>query len=546
MKKGIVRILDKEMRYFSLLDDIDIENCVVAIKDCKVKTSSIDNEEKGQNDIVFDGYNFALSPQSYVALISKLLCPSGLLILQYDKELSIRDSQFKTLAKLRLLLFLYGLKGSFTLVGSRVSNGKLIIVTQSSVGDSFVSKIYSIIKILRIALFSARIVNFDVMKLYNSRKKTGGFSSPVYTSYLINESNTSGVLPLTHITYPLAANAGDTVLSKCVRDVFHTSINPKWLIRNVTDSVTEDYVREINSTAGVVIGGGGLFLPDSNKNSKSGWQWPCDEEALSKIKVPIIVFAVGYNYFHGQKPDDLFSKSLRSLISKASFVGLRNRGSINAIKSIVGESADKVLYQPCPTTILSKFIPEVMSPDLKRIAVNVAFDRAERRFGIHSEEILYKIARALKTISEMGYNIELVCHCLDDIRFGIYLERVGVNFKIVMLRFSLPSEVISYYSGVGLTIGMRGHSQMIPFGLNRAIITLGTHNKMRWFLEDIDALYWYVDISRRETIYEEIMERFENIYIKECANTQNALLEKQEELWGISQKNIDYIKTMVN
>jgi hypothetical protein len=53
---------------------------------------------------------------------------------------------------------------------------------------------------------------------------------------------------------------------------------------------------------------------------------------MKRIEVPFIAFAIGYNYFYGQEPNDLFIDNVKVFLEKASFVGLRNNGSIRKIK----------------------------------------------------------------------------------------------------------------------------------------------------------------------------------------------------------------------
>lgn len=43
---------------------------------------------------------------------------------------------------------------------------------------------------------------------------------------------------------------------------------------------------------------------------------------------------------------------------------------------------------------------------------------------------------------------------------------------------------------------------MIPFGLNCGIISLGTHDKMRWFLDDLGAADWDIDLIVSDRIFD--------------------------------------------
>jgi hypothetical protein len=55
---------------------------------------------------------------------------------------------------------------------------------------------------------------------------------------------------------------------------------------------------------------------------------------LREIQVPLALFAVGYNRFRGQKDfDPIFTDHLRLLAEKCVYIGLRNHGSIEAVKN---------------------------------------------------------------------------------------------------------------------------------------------------------------------------------------------------------------------
>jgi polysaccharide pyruvyl transferase WcaK-like protein len=106
---------------------------------------------------------------------------------------------------------------------------------------------------------------------------------------------------ITHVSAFNYGNAGDTLLPITLRDIWsvkHPDI--KWLSQSIKPVVDNKLVNRINKTKGLVVGGGGLFLKDTNPNQYSGWQWPCSVEMLNKIKVPMVLFAVGYNRFRNQ------------------------------------------------------------------------------------------------------------------------------------------------------------------------------------------------------------------------------------------------------
>lgn len=386
---------------------------------------------------------------------------------------------------------------------------------------------YSISNICSAVAFRARAAK------YLSREKT-----PVNCS--------KDGLTLSHITYAAVGNAGDTVLSQCVRRILANELRVKeWQIEAVDGTVNESYIERLNKTSGVVIGGGGLFIPDTNGNSISGWQWAVPGDLLSEIRVPVILFAVGYNYFRGQTPSKLFLDNLPLIVDKASFVGLRNTGSVENVKALLpADLAQKIVFQPCATTLIRRIYHSLPSKlNTRNIGFNVAFDRMEKRYGDKKEVILNEIAKSAKRIQDKGYSIKYIAHCPDDLDFLPYLIKHRVEFDAINLSRSFPDEVFNVYNGIEVMLGMRGHAQMIPFGMNCGIITLGSHEKMRWFLEDINMTDCYVELGECcESIAERILQVFTNRYEIAKSETEAKLISEQNHLYAITLDNINDIK----
>lgn len=347
-------------------------------------------------------------------------------------------------------------------------------------------------------------------------------------------------LSLTHITYCLAENAGDTVLSQCVRKFLGFY---RWNIKGVKQKVDDNLLTEINQYDALLIGGGGLFLPDTNANSVSGWQWAVSNSQIERIKVPIILYSVGYNYFKGQMNTELFISSLNCIIRKAAFVGLRNKGSIAAVQALISEDLrDKIAYQPCTTTLIRKIYKIPRCKRKKSVAVNLAFDRKERRYGENQAIILTQVAKSISYIAQKGYAILYVAHCYSDLEFLQYLDAEKINYQVKNFSQSLPYEIIRFYAGIEIVIGMRGHAQMIPFGTGTKIISLGTHDKMKWFLEDVNLEDCYVDLNTDvNTISGRIIKIFTKVVLEFPKEMEIRMKNQQEKLWNISCNNREQI-----
>ncbi len=350
---------------------------------------------------------------------------------------------------------------------------------------------------------------------------------------------------ISHVTCYSAGNAGDTALSECVRRTFNSIYaHVSWNLISVHRPVKTGTVNKINKTNLLVIGGGGLFLPDTNANPISGWQWACGKEQLEQIKVPIIIYSVGYNYFRGQEPDELFIANLNALTERSVFFGIRNNGSIEAIRALLRpELKNKLCYQPCTTTVIRYLLPQLPPKEKTgKVAFNFAFDREERRFGESRDEILKQLVQSMYAIRDKGYEIYIVAHCPADLMVMQYIKNHS-HIHVVNASCWELKRLVLFYNEIDVVLGMRGHAQMIPFGVNCQIISLGTHEKMKWFLKDIDAMDWYIDLNEEiENIAGRIVRTFEIVHEKECARTDKRLHEAQDMLWRITCENMQQIR----
>jgi hypothetical protein len=300
------------------------------------------------------------------------------------------------------------------------------------------------------------------------------------------------------------SNAGDVVLFEAVRQTFERFGDGKYFefvgSRNLRAIVTEAVVEKINREAdAVVIGGGGLFLADTNANNNSGWQWNCSLDMLRQIRKPLIIFAVGYNRFPGQADfSDLFSQHLNETLKRSIFFGLRNSGSIARVRDYIFDAPDRnrIALQPCPTTLLSYLVPQrARAEGSDEIALNVAMDRPSLRFT-SGRDTAFEQMRVLAQMLSRNARLFVVGHTKSDRRFIRWISErsAEVDIRGYDGAFAID-DMLDFYSRKAVVIGMRGHAQMIPFGLGVPIISVISHNKMRYFLEDAGLSDFGVDIG---------------------------------------------------
>ncbi|MDN4475161.1 glycosyltransferase [Demequina sp. SYSU T00192] len=297
-------------------------------------------------------------------------------------------------------------------------------------------------------------------------------------------------------------NYGDVLLPVAVRASIEDGIGAvRWATMHAHQVFDVERARWANEHLdAIVVGGGGLFLPDTAPNGNSGWQWNVTDEALEALTIPLVVYTVGYNIFPGQQfHGTRFAESVRALVSNAAFVGLRNHGSVAAVREVVGETlAAKVEYLPCVTTVygqLAGIEPQGQASGLPVVLLNVAYDRQARRFGDRYADFVASLAAFVRALDGRA-EVRCLAHTREDERIVADLRRQeGVDIGTDAVYGAGSDDALATIGRAAVVVGMRGHASMIPFGIGVPIVSLISHAKLRYFLEDIGHLEWGVDVD---------------------------------------------------
>lgn len=290
-------------------------------------------------------------------------------------------------------------------------------------------------------------------------------------------------MKIAHIFCHQATNLGDIYLRRGTRDAFRTIFPAAVFTDMETRKLFDDRdVEELNAHDLVLIGGGGLLLRDTFPNDRSDWQLGMDADQLERIDAPIVVHAIGYNRFRGQEDFQrpLFDRHLTTLVERSLAFSMRNQGSVRAIRGYLPESLhDRVAMNPCPSLLFPTVVPD-RAIGTGRIGLLLAGDRLERR---HPEREAFTASiRAL--VSEMSRHAEVatVVHQPHDRWY--YDSLAGLDVPEIDLIGASTDRAIAAYTSLDTVIGDRGHAQMIPFALGCRIVSLVSHDKLAWFLED--------------------------------------------------------------
>jgi len=352
---------------------------------------------------------------------------------------------------------------------------------------------------------------------------------------------------IVHIGVHGHGNAGDRVILDSVRVAYNKFIagSIDWQLDRASKEVSPLKVAEYNREARcIVVGGGGLFLADSQKNANSGWMWNCPVRMLQQIEAPIIVFGIGFNRFRGQNEfPPIFREHINELVERSAFISLRERESISLLGEYLSDETlkKKIVYQPCPTTVLRYLYPSYanrfQTNMTKCLVFTPALDRADLRFGNKKDEILTGIAKVIKLAEKDGWQIKIALHTEHDGNIAPWLIKENINFSIVNLMEKDTPEIIRFYQQSSLTISMRLHGLLIPFGLGNPIIPIISHKKIESFLNDIDKNDWGVDVFEADLI-DKIFSKIQHVEAF-YSDYVSQITESQQKLWNITQNNIN-------
>lgn len=302
---------------------------------------------------------------------------------------------------------------------------------------------------------------------------------------------------LFHFDLKPKGNYGDAILFELTRQLFNGySGREKFLVTgstNLRHPVGPRKLAWVNDDFdAALLGGGGLMLRSTNANQNSGWQWNMPLSALDALQVPLVVFAIGYNRFEGEAEfDPLFTDHINATVAKSAFFGLRNHGSIRQLQRYLRpENAGRVSFQPCPTTVASYLVPDLYVADLepeKRVGLQVTFEPRNELAGYRQSHVFGQLLVVAKELRRQGYELDVISHGMADDSFHRHLAENGISGRLVRLDGEHRGvyDGLAYYGRLPLTIGMRGHAQMIPFGMGNGIISVAARDKLRYFTEDI-------------------------------------------------------------
>ena len=311
-------------------------------------------------------------------------------------------------------------------------------------------------------------------------------------------------------------NSGDFMIGIAYKKYFSECIIKKDCIFTDIDcrnpkTFNQSNINNLNKYDYILVGGGGLILPDTTPNKISCWQWCISKDCIMKISKPIYVLSIGYNLFFNQTMNmpsrdnnredktrmNIFKENITTLIDKSEIFTLRHNQDVESLINIIGEEyRNKISYEMCSTVwyVEKYWKPTIINSSDKYFAIEIKDDREWRRYYKIGKDKYYKyLLNIVKTHIKKGEKILYLTHDGSK-NFYTYLLKNNIKIPLLDNTVGIESKIKENYSKIHTIYCSAGHSQMMSYGLGIKIISLFTHPKIKNFCDDIGDTN-YIDVN---------------------------------------------------
>lgn len=304
-------------------------------------------------------------------------------------------------------------------------------------------------------------------------------------------------------TYCLNYNLGDYALGIGVKNLLRHYLEVDLIAEtNLQGTIFTDYfVNEVVNKRYdlLVIGGGGII---HGPHWPNGWFWLIEEQDISKIRVPFIVYGVGYNYFKGEPGVPKHGvEHLKETIRNATYFSLRNDGSLERLRDQTGISLPEI---PDPGFYVGLDTSYDKPVDEDYVIIQLANDKAAYRFGNHSSKKVFT-QNLKKVVNRLikDFKVIFAPHVFEDIELSYEVASGLTNCEVwdfSRYAFDHARDAIAYYKYAEFVLAMRGHGQILPIAFNVPVISLENHEKNQGLMQKLGLLQYNINILDPEFV----------------------------------------------
>ena len=299
-------------------------------------------------------------------------------------------------------------------------------------------------------------------------------------------------------SYCLNYNIGDYALGIGVKNLLRKYLSVD-LIGNTNlqgREFNEYFIKEVVNKRYdlLVIGGGGVI---HGAHWPNGWFWLIDKELIKEIKIPFIIYGVGYNYWkeEGGIPEK-GSIHLKETYKYASYFSVRNDGSADRLLKDTGIQADIIPDPGFHVDLNTAYNNSVREP---YVIIQIANDKPINRFGtIEKQKIFIQNMRDVTKQLSKEFKVIYSPHVIDDVQISKEIIKGIPNTEVWdfgYFAFDHSEKAVGYYKYAEFVIAMRGHGQILQIGFNTPVIALENHPKHRGLMEELDLLDYNVKVD---------------------------------------------------
>jgi polysaccharide pyruvyl transferase WcaK-like protein len=314
--------------------------------------------------------------------------------------------------------------------------------------------------------------------------------------------------------------------------------DPQGFRNYLAPHLSRELIQEVNETCSMlVVGGGGQIMSRELKDSYSGWQFNVHQDDLKGLKVPAIVYGVGYNRF--PREQDFFYKfnsSIASVYDSAALFSVRNTGTAQIVYSCIGEDKPIYLISDPATFIDGKTLHIQGLGDKPVLGLNWAGDAPEKRFkGFEEQDLFMSTVEFCKRwVKDTGGQVLYIPHLMyydfdkfDSFRAHLGDDLIGLHDACPWL---YPESLLATplfvgaYKACTAVLGMRGHANIVPWGQGVPAYGYGSQDKVKFFQEEVGGISLGMEPMAH---YTTVM----NAVFKNKEETLKQMAEKRAELF---------------